>query len=371
MSQQPSSRIEFAHVLRGWAAMAVLVSHYYGVFWLKREVASNLTHTPILPNIWQTPSFIKWLHAQEMFNWGAYGVAIFFLISGFVMPFALQRQQRLEFLVNRIFRILPVYAIGFTLTLAALWLASHYYNREFPYALTDIMIHYIPGIRDLVGGKSIDGIIWTLEVEIKFYVICAVFLSLFAKSSLKVFIIPIVLGGIALVVNQWHTELTTIHFSLARLSCVFCFNAQFIIYIFIGVALNYGYRQEISQHVTFFMVTGLFLLFLSLWYTNLSIAFFTRWPSYGAAIVTFIMGSKFSHFFESNRFFDFFANISYPLYVCHAVAGYVLLRIFLDQGASIGMALTLTTMLSLCCAWMIHRSVEMPFIKCGKYIVWR
>jgi superfamily II DNA helicase RecQ len=45
---QAGQRVEFANTLRGFAAIAVLISHYFGVFWLDRASASSLANAPEL-----------------------------------------------------------------------------------------------------------------------------------------------------------------------------------------------------------------------------------------------------------------------------------------------------------------------------------
>ena len=89
---QGNSRIDFANTLRGFAALAVVISHYYGVFWSSRAAVEAITNAPALPlETHAIPGYISWLHIFPIFNWGAYGVALFFIISGFVIPFSLQK----------------------------------------------------------------------------------------------------------------------------------------------------------------------------------------------------------------------------------------------------------------------------------------
>jgi hypothetical protein len=42
-------RVDFANTLRGFAALSVLISHYYGAFWLNRPAVAYLTNAPALP----------------------------------------------------------------------------------------------------------------------------------------------------------------------------------------------------------------------------------------------------------------------------------------------------------------------------------
>ena len=54
------------------------------------------------------------------FSLGHTGVALFFLVSGFVIPGAFDARTRWAFVVSRAWRLWPTYAAGLTLTIAAL-----------------------------------------------------------------------------------------------------------------------------------------------------------------------------------------------------------------------------------------------------------
>ena len=115
---QHSSRVAYAQTLRGYAAICVLIAHYCGVFWGNPKAVGNLINAPEAAVT--MPAYLTWLHVVPQFNWGAFGVALFFLISGFVIPFSLSRQRAGAFLVGRFFRIVPLYVVGFTISLAAI-----------------------------------------------------------------------------------------------------------------------------------------------------------------------------------------------------------------------------------------------------------
>jgi peptidoglycan/LPS O-acetylase OafA/YrhL len=85
-------RIAFANTLRGIAALTVVINHYFGVFWLSRDVIERMINAPLLPlEAVATPEVVLWISTMPYFNWGAFGVALFFLISGFVIPFSLRK----------------------------------------------------------------------------------------------------------------------------------------------------------------------------------------------------------------------------------------------------------------------------------------
>src|SRR4051812_18434840 len=106
-------RIWFAQMLRAVAILAVMISHYCDVFIHANSVATSLAFTrpvTINPNI-LISQFILWLYNFN-FNFGPFGVGIFFLISGFVIPISIENIGTGQFVIRRFFRIFPPYAVG-------------------------------------------------------------------------------------------------------------------------------------------------------------------------------------------------------------------------------------------------------------------
>ncbi len=272
-----NTRVDFANTLRGFAALAVLIAHYYGVFWSSRAAVSALINAPELPETQLITSYISWLHLFPLFNWGAYGVAVFFIISGFVIPFTLQKMSWIGFVINRFLRIVPTYIVGFTMSLPAILISSEYFSREWPFSLHEVLIHYIPGIRDIMWSRGIDGIVWTLEIEMKFYLICALLIVWFRQQSLKVFLAPVVLFVFALYINLNIPEWEKTNATAWRLAMTYVVVSQCIIYMFIGVMFNYLHCNRIDANKGYLGIGGLFLLFCIHWWAgpysaNLSVA---------------------------------------------------------------------------------------------------
>lgn len=366
---QDHKRIEFANSLRGLAAISVIISHYFGVFWLNREAVESLINAPLLPqSSYAMPSYLLWLHSLSIFNWGAYGVALFFLISGFVIPFTLKRSSLSSFLTGRAFRILPTYAFGFTITLAFIYVSSHYFMREWPFSMNEIAIHYVPGIRDIVWSRNIDGIIWTLEIEIKFYLLCALLIHLFRRNSNAVFLAPAFLFVLNILISQKIPTWAINDASAYKLAMSFALVSQYILYMFIGVIFHYLHQGALDATKAFTGVGVIFLMFaLNCWAGPYSGNLILVW-SYAFALITFSVAYTYPRFFRSNTIFNFFADISYPIYVIHGVAGYVALRIMLDRGFKAWLSLLLVTVACIFFSWLIHVFIEAPSQRLGKYI---
>lgn len=362
-------RVDFANTLRGLAAICVVISHYYGIFWTNLGPIATMINGPILSTKTHTlPAYLSWIHSFTLFRWDGFGVALFFLISGFVIPFSLKRLTWSGFFINRFFRLVPTYVVGFSITLIAIWVSTRYFSTQWPYSLHEIIIHYVPGLRDILMSRNIDGIIWTLEIEIKFYMLCLLSIVWFRQESLNVFLIPLFLFLSASMLVYLPTNLINTTPMLEKMVAYYRLFVPYLIFMFIGVSFHYLYVAKISAEKTMLLIGGLFALFCILWHTGpFKEGFYMAW-SYGFALLTFMFAYTHQAFFRANRAVDFFANISYPLYASHEVAGFVGLRIFLHAGIPIWISLLIVTVSAICIAWLIHMIIEKPSLKLVKYL---
>lgn len=362
-------KIDFANTLRGFAALAVLMSHYYYVFWHDRQSVGAFINAPILPvDSYITPHWILWLNVIPILDWGRYGVALFFIISGFVIPFSLQKINWLGFSVSRLLRIFPTYFVGLSITLLAILLSTKYFSNPWPYTVKEILIQYVPGIRDILWSRNIDGIVWTLEIEMKFYLLCAILILWFRRYSLGVFLAPVVLVGIAICLNHGIPKWVNSNLRVYEWAMVYATVAQYILFMFIGVMFHYMYCKKIDLRKGYIYILALFILFCIDWRIGPYSETFSFVWNYAFALLTFAFAYTFPDVFRANKVTNFLADISYPLYVIHGVAGYVVLRIMLDRGVRVWLALCIVTSMAFLLAWLIHLSIEQPSRVLGKKI---
>ncbi|WP_327141522.1 acyltransferase family protein [Nocardia sp. NBC_01327] len=142
-------RFEFLDALRGLAALAVVIHHCSEVLW---------------------PGYIRF--STEYFGAGVFGVVVFFIVSGFIIPASLERGRSLgAFWVGRFFRLFPLFwgCLIAALILHAVgvyggppgWMASPAWNLVTNFT----MAHWF-----LSGPNSQMVIVaWTLSYELVFY----------------------------------------------------------------------------------------------------------------------------------------------------------------------------------------------------------
>ena len=364
MRTEPSQKVEFANTLRGLACLSVVFAHYAGVFWEAPVAVVSLTGLPTYQITADQMPALNWFdNAIPNLQWGPLGVAIFFLISGFVIPYSLNRQSFVQFLLNRVFRIWPTYVCGFAVTAVAISVGCWMFASTVPFNSRDLLIHALPGLRDVVGGRNIDGIIWTLEIEVKFYALCALSAVWFRKSSPAVFALPVLIGVLALAVAPYIPGMSP---TLAQWTTMYVNLSQYLVYMYIGVAFHFLHAGSLHPKQIVAWMATLGLLVCLIWSNSPYKASFPIAWNYAIAVCLFGWAMSYPNLLRSNRLLDAIAAISYPLYVVHGVAGYVLMRSFLSMGMAPWLNILLTACAATAVAYLLHVIVEVPTQKLGK-----
>jgi len=135
-------------------------------------------------------------HHIVLFGNGAWGVDLFFVISGFIMCFVTERSGR-NFFAKRVIRVVPLYWAG-TLGLFCVALLLPGLLRETRPDLMQLLksLFFIP-YQNRDGVYPIMFLGWTLNYEMFFYVLFA--LSMAISHAYRALICSAMLGALALV----------------------------------------------------------------------------------------------------------------------------------------------------------------------------
>jgi len=355
-----TQKIEFANGLRGIAALSVIAGHYVGTFWKLTDAVAGLTGIVRFPVPWPAGAELV---ISSPINLGAFGVALFFLISGFVIPLSFQSYGRLHFLVARFFRIYPTYWIGLSVSLVVLVIGGSILGTRFPHSAVEVLYGYLIGTRDIVFVKSVDGVVWTIEIELKFYLICALIAPWLREGSLKViWIIPCVLLLVACILGIVlipSATATTLYFALL--------SAPYLLFMFVGVAFNFLHRGKLRAPAVAVAVVGIMLMFSVAQHFNFLVSD-SFLLSFAAAVAVFAIAMRFPNVVGSIPWIGFWADISYPLYVVHGLTGYVLIEVLIASGMGAWPAILIAFATVTILAAALHATIETPSREMGRRV---
>lgn len=356
-------RLVFANQLRGLAAFAVVLSHLIGVFWAERGIVAAATSSPAQPG--DAPG-IFWLAAHPWFNFGPFGVAVFFLISGLVIPISLGVHSRRSFLLARALRIYPTYLVALAINLGIVWVGAHYWGLPFGISFRTILANALL-VQDVLAWPSIDLVNWTLCIELKFYILMAVLAPAIRNGSVAV-LFAVALGALAL--NLAASTPLFGPVTKARHGFIGLMSREsfYVVFMLVGVLFNYRLRGLLRLPAFLASIAGLFLLFVACWRSS---ALAGQYPvvtvNYAYALALFGALFLLRQRVRGTWPLDALAAVSFPLYLIHSLVGWSLLKVLmLEGGLGYVAALAITVPAVLALAATLHVGVERWSVARGK-----
>ena len=327
-------KIWFAQMLRGLACLCVVYRHIFEVFWYAphKDVSAVLSAN--------VESFHKLFTVQiafltgkmGSFNLGAFGVSMFFLISGFVISMSLEKKTIHKFLVNRFFRVIPTCAFTLSLASLGLFLYAEYQHVDYVFSLKQFLANITLLPREIMGIPQIDPVMWTLEVEARFYIVIALIGYLMGISrarSVIAFVALMTLGGIfgghlaTLIPAKDATSFVALR--------IVNDSTFYLSYMFIGVCFFNLYRQhwDYPKFLQVFSCVG-GLVILNVMFGSNSYNYKLMFcSSYGLGLVVFTLLYRLRDRLKYFKPLDELANMSYSLYLCHQISGYIFMELLL------------------------------------------
>jgi peptidoglycan/LPS O-acetylase OafA/YrhL len=321
-------RVAEIDALRGVAAMSVVLFHY----------------TTRFNELFQPGTGIDW-----QFRHGHYGVNLFFIISGFVIFMTLQRTSRpMDFVVSRFSRLFPAYWAAIALTFAIthlLGLPQKLVTLREAFA-NMIMLH------GLFRIPHVDGVYWTLEVELLFY--AGMFLLYLSGRlhQIERFLIALLGLRIAYALLERYAGIS-LPWTIYRLLIL-----QYLPWFGIGIALYMRVHptgdadRKKSNLILLASVATLFVA-ESLVLGTLSCVL-------GACVYLAATGqlSILRH-----PLLVWLGTISYPLYLLHENIGWSIELRALDVGLPFAVAASGALLLTLAMSHLLSRTVEQPAMR--------
>jgi peptidoglycan/LPS O-acetylase OafA/YrhL len=332
------SRLGFLDFIRGIAAFAVLVQHTSETLW---------------PSInWATHQYV---------NIGRFGVLAFFLVSGFIIPFSLERGASVRrFWIGRFFRLYPLYWVSLIAILVIYQFRPDALTPDFQaHTLLHAVVNFTM-IQELVGVPHAIGLYYTLTVELVFYALCAVLFAfgLLRRSVRNAWVVlagSIVLGTVAPFVIDHR----------APMAGLFYVSSMFIGTVVFRYSTGDARLIDVQRLVAAVGVFGLVGCYVNyVHFTDLNDSDpFTFW---GAAIAWSVAYLFFFGAFAMRREqfpkpFLWLGRISYSLYLMHP-----LLVVLVVHWTVRPAALLFVMVTSLLLAELTYRFIELPFQELGR-----
>ena len=357
MNTNRQQRFKAIDALRGIAALLVVWQHSAESFVNIAEIARNGS---LLADI------------AKQFDPGRIGIICFFLISGFVIPASFQvtnKQALKHFAIRRIFRLYPAY----WLSLITIGLYYHYIGFEI-----GIMTYLANSsmLQGLFSQPHLIGLYWTLQVELCFYLLCAL---LFQKGWLNnykvVFIIIVVLISV-FIAEQSLRALGYLQLNISK-------ELQLLPYLLAIMLLGALFRRifdtDFKQHslnryallatLLCFGLPAVLLITSLLGYQTVEAAF-----RFGAAhvmaLLLFIFGIKL--LLKPPKFILWLGTISYSIYLFHPIVLQILMKIVKQadipsiQGLHLIFYMTSTLFFSIILASIVYIIIEKPAVTYAK-----
>lgn len=145
-------RLVFIDVLRGFAALAVVLEHAFYLGF---------------------PGYQEW--ALNCFDLGRFGVTLFLLLSGFVVPLSLERcGSNARFWVQRFFRLFPLYWLSIGLAFVLFCATGRYPGAGGPPG-TAVWLINLTMLQEFLRVPHVSGVFWTLTLELILYASFSIF----------------------------------------------------------------------------------------------------------------------------------------------------------------------------------------------------
>lgn len=393
-------RLAWLDALRGFAALFVVFDHL---------------------------SFDVLQHARavvyQYFDPGLYGVFVFFMVSGYIVPASLERKGSIRsFWVSRVFRLYPLYVFSLIVAVV-LWKAGIGGIGRTNYDGETALLTHVLMLSNVLGRQNAINVIWTLSYEMAFYLLLtALFVTgthrrssrwalLFAVAAVglggvlpmtaisRSFLGTRLLAEIADLLIVAGVALAVTRFRLPRRAgallaggtalLLVCFNGNWVnpfealtilALMFTGTMLYRAERGEypwsravVAAVAVFVLAVGAGLWHVPPWYAWSAperATFDWQWTtSLLAAGLTFAVGLAWRNR-RVPRVFAWLGLVSFSVYLLHALLIEIYTRIPLTRHphpfpVQVLLAAAFLAVLLGCC-WLSYRFVEAPMQRLGR-----
>jgi peptidoglycan/LPS O-acetylase OafA/YrhL len=314
-----------------------MIKHLYALDYIRAFAAISVC-------LYHFSSKIDYLPATDMvrgvFSYGHFGVEIFFIVSGLVIPYSMEKGQYtiskiFIFFKKRLIRIEPPYLVCILLALFLNYATtkSPVYNGN-PFTLDALQLLYHLGYLNVFMDKEwLNPVFWTLAIEFQYYwVIALIFPLINQKQSWIWILILLIFNALSLISDR---------------SLVF----NFSIFFTTGILLYRFLVGKMSRHEALIASLAVILvLFFRYSYKEMIVVAAT------ALVVLLPLRPSITG--------TFLGNISYSLYLLHFIIGQRLINLsfrFIESESLRQLMVFVALAVSIAAAYIYYIYVEKPF----------
>jgi peptidoglycan/LPS O-acetylase OafA/YrhL len=339
--------------LRAIAALSVMVEHFFGDL-LRQTVPDAGPMNAVAGMVVQNLSL------------GRFGVALFFLISGFVVPFSVGGERPLtHFAISRLFRLYPAFWLALAVLATMAWLAGE------PPRMATVLANMTMAPA-LFHEPWLSSIYWTLFIEIAFYLLVALLFSVGklrhvgALSALSLGLVA------ATVLPVWLRQHGVANLPVQYLG-------MHLSFLFLGLLLRLWLVEGVQSAGISALALAAAQLAGVLSVSDFSLAHGDNFimegrapvlNAYALALVTFLAAVRFG--VPRSLMLAQIGLISYSMYLFHWCVNVTVYR-FLPLSGQISdvIVLLICVALTLAVSFLVYRTVECPMIVLGRTIMFR
>lgn len=281
------------------------------------------------------------------------GINFFFIISGFVILLSAEDGKPRQFVISRFIRLYPAYWFCVFLTAST---AVLFNQPAFQVSWSHFLIN-LTMLQSGFGVPLVDGVYWTLWIELKFYALVLVMIWLRLLRFLPWFCAAVLIASIIGLSTPLAASVE--HFVAGFPHWPGYFACGCALYLVKSRGFNWGYGILLLLSMIFCVRQNqVFTELMGSWYQ----VDFNAWVSVGSTLLFFailsLVALRKEGLLRDPRFY-YLGVLTYPLYLLHENIGFMMFNAWHHRIPG-PLLVSGVVLFMLIAAWLIHRWVEKP-----------
>ena len=344
IEEQKKNKIRLNSIdwLRVTAVIMILYDHMGGLRnkeWVLKRVIDGIFTVPL--NIIQ--------------DFGAFGVSIFFLVSGFLFTYYETYENPVKRRLKGIIKIYLTNISSFLFFAIFNWIINQFHETYWSqfsikqWLLSGSLIGYFIGSGDVINGTT-----WFLIPFFLFYLVSIIYALFHDKYGYKSFIIIyFILVGFFFIMHIYNTKISPI--------LVFVFIP--ISGMVLGEFFRHGSNISIINLIFLQLANWVIMVLCFKYFYYLHYAESLYLVSYTYAFCMLIIFVMMENYFKENKYVKFICDISLSIYLLQMTFGGFLMTVLYDLGVNFSLSFLITCAFILIISWLHHVFIEVKFLK--------